>query len=368
MTRNNNKKNVRPVPQPKGRKQPNTKMTTSSNVTSRALVLRAQPSATLKGGRQQQKLQSPNALPKFLIAQVDPFCPQAMGVKVPDEANMPSATAFSRDLQTFTTGAAGGQGFVFRYNSGSAIVPTVPATSTTWSYIAAFGGVATVSNNAALVQNFQLIRTVAFGIKIETRQSAFNASGFVHVALVPDDLFGTTYTYPTSVSQMEYAPYYRRIPIADLIEDEITVNGKYTDNTAFRYNTPGVGDVGAIGYTGSFPASGWSAILVWIEVGGAITNAIDVEFIHHYEALVQNNGTGGVIEITAAAPTSPGLMAATTFVTEHVEPIQVNREDEENNGNYWAVAGKLFKVGLKVASGVFPILAPIQTMFDAMAL
>jgi hypothetical protein len=227
-----------------------------------------------------------------------------------------------------------------------------------------------VSNAAALNANYNLLRTVAFGIKIETRQSAFNAAGFLHIALVPEQLEGSTnFAYPTSVSGMEYAPYYRRIPIADLIEDEITVCGKYTDpGTAFRYFAPSFSDVNTP-YPSAFNASGWSGIMVWVEAPGlSIQNVVDVELIHHYEGLVQNSANGGVIEITRAAPHSPAIMAATSYITDRVEPIQANREDEENTGSFWSYAGKLFPIALKVATGVFPVLSPLNSLFESMSM
>jgi len=342
----------------------------NSNVTSRALVLRSQPSSGLVSGRQANVKGIPGGatLPQFLIANIDPFSEKAFGVKVPDEATMPSAVAFSRDLVPLSVGTTfAGTGAVFRYASNAAIVPLVPTSSTSWAAPTYASSVA-VSNAAQLNSNFGLLRTVAFGIKLETRQSAFNAAGFVHIALVPEALEGTTtFVYPTSVSGMEYAPYYKRIPIADLIEDEITVNGKYTDpGTAFRYYQANFSDI-ATPYPSAFQSSGWSGILVWVEAPGlSITNAVDVEFIHHYEALTNNTGAGGVIETTRAAPHSPAIMAATSYVNDCVDPIQVNREDEENQGNFWSYAEKLFPIGLKIATGVFPVLAPLNAMFSSM--
>lgn len=330
------------------------------NKTVTDLVVRAKPSASLKGGLQVPKARPGKAsLPQFTIAQVDAFCPEAFGVKVPDDATAPSCVAFSRDEVSLNTTAAGGIGIAFRYNPVATVVFPATVSSSTWTWPAAFGNSAAVSNSAALQSNFNALRTVAHGVKITTRQSAFNASGFVHVALVADSGTNqTTWSYPTSISAMEYAPYYRRIPIADLIEDEVLVMNKYTDHTAFRYIDPNHGDNNSTflttglgtAYDYGFPTSGWMAILVWVEGPASITSAVDVEYIHHYECLTQSNA--GIIAITKAAPCSPAILAATSYVVEHSEPISATREDEDNIGPFWRDVSTLFTTGLRVANGV----------------
>jgi len=353
----------------------------SGQSTSKALVLRPKASAALAGGTQisvsvPRKARKANTkrgkmdLPQFVIAQVDPFCPEAFGVKVPDDTTSPSSVAFSRDLVTLSTNATiGGAGAVFRFSSSAAIYNATPVTSTTWTFPALATGSSPVSNNGALATNFNLLRTAAFGIKLETRQSAFAAAGFVHIALVPDSfssLSAAQPSYPTSVALMEYAPYYRRVPIADLIEDEITVPGKWTDSTGFRYINPILPDDTSLNST--FPAAGWLAIQIWVEAPVSITNVVDIEMIHHYEGLSQNStvsgGTGGILPLTKAAPYSPAIMAATDHVVTHMEPIAVNREDEENTGTVWNDVFQLFGTGLQIASGIFPILGPASSLYN----
>lgn len=352
------------------KKQQNKKRTVkrAKQSTSTALVVRPKAAPAMQGGRVKTKSEGSAGLPPFTMAQLNPFAPQAFGAKVPDEATMPSATAFSRDLVPISIGVTlAGAGYVFRFGSQDGFVPLSPVTSVQWSS-PTFASATDVGNSAALAANFAALRTVAFGIKLMTRQSAFTASGYVHIALVPEVIGAnnTTFLYPTTVGLMQYSPYYRKIPIADLIEDEIIVCGKYTDvGTAFRYLAaePSL-DVNP-GYTEAAPTSGWSGIMVWVESTALnIPNIVDVEVIHHYEALVQNSGTGGVIDITRAAPHSPGALAATSYVTDRMEPIQVIKESS-TNAFPWKKAGDLFSVGLKIASGVFPMVGPLSAAFDA---
>jgi len=357
MTNKNTKK------QPKSRKMPKQKK--NLNVTSTALVLRAKPSAPLRGGLQVPKVKPPPnkaSLPQFAVAQLDPFCPEAFGAKVPDDATAPSAVAFSRDLLTFSVGATfAGSGQFFRFDPGAAFVFPTPTSSTSWTWPALAAATA-VSNQAALTSTFSLLRTVAFGLKLQTRQAALTAGGFVHIALVPEALQAGVFAYPTSVGTMEYSPYYRRIPLADLIYDEVLIPGRFTDHTGFRYMAPGNID---LTYTFSYPSTGWLGIMVWVEANGlSVTNILDAEVIHHYEGLVQAaTGASGVIDMTKAAPCSPAVMAATTYVVDQSEPVKVIAEDEENTGDFWRDAIGLFGVGLKIANGFFPMLTPVRKAF-----
>jgi hypothetical protein len=281
---------------------------------------------------------------------------------------MPSAVAFSRDLLPIGTTATSGGGYVFRFDSTNALVPLPGLTASTWTQ-PTYASSAATANATALYNTFAALRTVAFGIKIETRQSAFAANGFVHIGLAAevDTNSVTTFSYPTSVSQMEFLPYYKRIPIADLIEDDIMVVGRYTDvGTAFRYINPNPLNIEPAGYVPAWPATGWSAIIVWVEALGVTGPAIDVEVIHHYEALTQSATSSGIIDVTKAAPHSPIELAATSYLVDRVDPVQVNREDEENKGNFWQDVGRTFNIGLKVASGIFPVLAPFSAAFDAL--
>lgn len=337
------------VPKPKNKKK-NSKQSVSTK-----MVVRAKPSATLSGGA--QPMRGKLSLPQFTISQIDPFCPEAFGVKVPDDATAPSCVAFSRSEDFINTSTVGGGGLVFRYHPISAVVGLTAVTATTWSVPLTFGGSISVSNGTALQTNFSTLRVVAHGIKITTRQSAFAASGFVHVALVGDNMtYLPTWDYPTSVSAMEYSPYYRRIPISDLIEDEILVVNKFTDRAAFRYidhnhgdNNTGFGGT-LPSYTYGYATTGWMAIVVWVEGPASVVAAVDIESIRHYECMSQ--AATGIISITKAAPNSPAIMAATSYAVEHSEPISVVREDEDNIGPFWKDVSQLFSTGLRVANGV----------------
>lgn len=314
----------------------------------------------LTGGLQRTR-KSKRSLPQFTVAQLDPFCPEAQGVKVPDDATAPSAVAFSRDLQPLNTGTTGGAGLVFRYHPVAAFVSPTVSSSTTWTWPVSFAST-NVANQGTLAANFNAARVVSFGVKLSCRQSILNASGFVHVALVPEVLDGSTWQYPTSVAAMEYAPYYRRIPLADLARDDVIIPSRYTDHTAFRYIDTANPDT----ITNFRPATtGWMAILVWVEGPISMPSALDVDIIHNYEALASNpsgSGTGGILAITAPAPYSPGIMAATDYTIQNSEPVRVIAENQEDTPDFWNTAKSLYGAGVKIASGMIPVISTIASL------
>jgi hypothetical protein len=289
-------------------------------------------------------------LPYFAAAQYNPFSSEVLGVKVPDESTAPSCTAFGRGRFNYSTGVLGGCGTVFRYHAQSTAVNVTPATSTSWVMPAGFAGIASITNVSAVQANFSILRTVAWGIKIDCRQSYTNASGFVHVAQIGDPTDGSTWNWPTSVAQMEFAPAYRRIPIADLIDSNVLVCGRYTDNSAFSYYNPGNPDVPG-GREKSTP--GWMGIMVWVEAPASTANVLDIEYMAHYEAIsASTNATSGVVLETKAAPYSPTVMAATNYAVDTVEPIRVVENGKENTRDYWRDLEGAYNIGCDIANGV----------------
>jgi len=302
-------------------------------------------------------VQDNNSIPQFALAQVRPFDERVFGAKVPDEATFPSAVADTRDQIALTTGATyGGAGVVFRTGGNIAYVNTTPASSTSWTFGAAYAGGNFPDNQAALVANFAALRTVAYGVKITTRQSATVASGFVHVAICADSMAGTTWSYPTSVSQMEYCDAYRRIPVADLVQDEIIVSGRYYDQTAFQYHDPNAYPQALTGTATAFNSmSGWGAIIVWFEGPVSIANAIDIDIVYHYEGIVGKSGTSTILRATKASPHSPAILAATSYVMDQSDPITVVSEQKEGGLMSWVK--KAYNTGMAIASGVAPLVA-----------
>lgn len=286
-------------------------------------------------------------IPRFVLAQANPFHDDAFGAKVPDDSTASSCTAFSRNDILLSTGATNGVGAVFRAGPFPFQVNPTSTGSQTWTWLASKAGGLNVGNQAALASTFAALRPVAFGIQLSTRLSYTAASGIVHVAIIPEMLNGSTWEYPVNTTEMGYAPFHQSFPLAELVENSISVSSKFTDKTAFRYIDPGVTDVAT--YTNALPSSGWCAIQVWVEGAPASSAVLDVEYICHYEALTPAaSASGGVITPSPAAPHSPAVMAAASYLNENLSPISYTKGDSMDHVNW----GSIWNAGLAIANGV----------------
>jgi len=302
-----------------------------------------------KDGSSKNPRNGKQVLPQYAVAQIDPFAPEAFGAKIPDMSALPTAVAFSRNLGSLSTSATiGGIGVVYRADPNTAGWQMTAVSGTTWTIPAAFGQAFGVNNSATLISAFSALRPVAFGVKISCRQAYTAATGMVHIALIPDIADQATFVAPLSTSAMAQAPYYRRVPLADLIEDDIIVAGKVTDDTAFKFLDPTNASIHGIG---NIAATGWSQIMIWVESAVSIQNVIDFEIIWHWECLVGPTGATGVIVATEALPYSPGALAATKYVAEHTEPVKVVRESQDDTGFFWKDILNTYRLGVNIANG-----------------
>jgi len=345
MTKSKNQKQAKPAPKQKPA----------------AMVMRPKLEITRNGGRPisvpSTHSKTERNLPQFAYAQMDAFSEGAEGVKVPDDATAPSCTTIARDEYAMSTNTTGGAGFVFRGELLGAYVALTPVTSGSWTIPASYGGANNVSNAGAIQAAFTAYRTVAYGIAISTRQSALNASGYVHVALVEESYTGSTWNYPTTIAAMEYSPYYRRVPIADLINDVVKINGLYTDMTAFKYN--GTTTLTYTSPTLALQNGPWMSVLVWVEGPASIASVVDVDVIHHFETIVGVAGNGTLVQATKAAPHSPIELAATSHMVTHIDPIRVVHEDQKPS-DWIKDASDIFHGGIAIAQGVVSIMPRIS--------
>jgi hypothetical protein len=316
----------------------------SKTISSGAPIKRSKKDNSGKSPRNSKQI-----LPQYAVAQIDPFAPEAFGAKIPDMSALPTAVAFSRNLGSLSTSATvGGIGVVYRADPTNAGWLMTPVSGTTWTIPAAFAGGFSVNNTATLNSAFAALRPVAFGVKISCRQAYTVATGLVHIALVPDIADKTTFVAPLSTSGMAQAPYYRRVPLADLIEDDVIVAGKVTDDTAFKFLDPTTASTNGLG---NIATTGWSQIMIWVEGAVSVQNIIDFEIIWHWECMVGPSGTTGVIEATEALPYSPGALAATKYVAEHTEPVKVVRESQDDTGTFWRDVLSTYRLGVNIANG-----------------
>jgi hypothetical protein len=293
-------------------------------------------------------------VPQFTLANADPFHDNAFGVKIPDECSMLSCAAFSRDEYIINSVSVTGsftQATVFTVDPGAATAQSLTPVSGVWTWPATFANANAVGNRAALISSFSEIRCAAGGIRISVPTSYTNTQGFMHVALIADLRDQSTWSYPTSLTAMQNADAYMRIPMTDLIENELRVSHKWTDYTAFRYFNPGIPTAT---YTGNLPSTGWAAIMVYCDGLSATPSiaAYNVETIKHWEGIAPGNAAAGITPRSQPAPYSPAVLAGTKYVQDCLPAIQVVADDINSENTFLSTIGSLFNQGVNIANGV----------------
>lgn len=170
------------------------------------------------------------------------YTTRSNSLQVPDMCSVPSATSFSREIQSPTVNAAGFSMTAYRFQqSCTTVIASATGTSTTaiWPVMgkSTVGGtVVTDPAYASMALNYLDTRTVACGVRVQCNLPALTAQGFIHMAVVPEDMANsTTWSYPTSFAAMERAPYYQKVPLANLINNTPVISMPIMDEGAWRY-------------------------------------------------------------------------------------------------------------------------------------
>jgi hypothetical protein len=286
-----------------------------------------------------------NSIPKYTLAVVRPFSDNAIGAKVPDMNSMPSATSFSREIVSPKLNQSGYSFTAYRFQhtcttingtpaSGQqAVWPVIGASFVTPSTAYGLDGLnytATPNGSAngfatqdpcyqSMVANYLDTRTVACGIRVQCNLPALTACGFIHIACVPEDMLGSAWQYPTTFAAMERAPFYQKVPLANLINNQANINLPIMDQGAWRYRNTALlpSNVGASFVQSTTAASGGGTTPVQVtqqgtaSLSGTATVTFGVPFIGQpvVQLTAQVANDTGVEDITI----TPGTVSATGF-------------------------------------------------------
>lgn len=266
---------------------------------------------------------------KFALAQIDPFDPNAVGAKIPDSNTVPSIA--NCDTEMVTVNGPGTLGHLSaiacrpRY-TWSHILP-VPAGTINWGAAWSTHAV-NRQKRTAYIDIMELDRPVAHAARISCPDAPTNTTGFVHIGLANESLYGAsasevTWTFPTTVAEMSGLRHYKRVTLASLTQTPITVINKWLDETAFRYSAPNSTLVEGANHTTFQTDGGWCTIIIMVEGARTGTVPISVEHTLMSESIPKTNG---VIFGTPAARDSSNLMNAVGNVSVTVEPFHTEAE------------------------------------------
>jgi len=227
---------------------------------------------------------------KFTLANINPFDQNCDGAKVPDSNTYPSTPVKLEDEFPMIADAINGMSVLaYRPYATATTVTAVTAGASSWTWPAAFGGAANSSRLAQIVGNYSLFRPVAHGIRLSCGGASTSVAGFVHVCVYAENLAGTTWALPASVSQMNNCMYYQRYPLSMLTQRTLTIVNKFLDASATRYINP-ASDVAATSSDLSFHTEGWGTIIIAVEGATVSSQVLTVEQIIHAEALPLTTG------------------------------------------------------------------------------
>jgi len=289
---------------------------------------------------------------KFVLAQADPFEPRCFGGKIPDSSTIPSISTPIQYNQTLSTSALAQKNYAgawaFYPTLQNAMVAAVGVNVSTWSFASGTAVVSDAPQAASFGSAFEATRPVAHAIRLSCPFAPTSTTGFVHVALATETTFvGSTgnvasqYTrLATTLGTMSGYTFYKRVTLASLTQSPLTIVNKWTDETAFRYNSPyaipqsaGTLTVESVANQFHIPFS-WGTLLIAVEGVSADTtlaaqSPLQAEVILHTESIPDKAGV--LIGSTAAAYSSGILNSVSQAVAQtdfsHTEDQQQSYMD-----------------------------------------
>lgn len=248
---------------------------------------------------------------KFTLAQIDPFDEKVYGAKIPDANTIPSSTCVVQDDHNLTADATHGVAAqAFMPYLGRVRAVGTAASSISWTWPSSFGGNSS-SKLSSILNNFNVVRPVAHGIRISSALAPTAVTGMVHVGIYTNSLLGaTTWDLPVDISQLGNALWYKKFPVAMLTGKPLTIINKIGDVSSQLYREPAATMVGT-GTELNFQTNGWGTIVVACTGVPVNSVAIAVETIIHLEGQPLSTG---VLSSSPAADFNPAELAATSRV------------------------------------------------------
>jgi len=314
----------------------------------------------------------------YALAHVDPFDDRCRGIKIPDANTMPSVGLTISQETTMICDGTNANAHVFVPSPG-----VFEVTATRKNLGSNFWGWATASTDyvlpaacqnpsnklAAITAGYDLVRTVAHGVRLSCGLSPTTVTGFAHISIssrpmlanYADDFF------PKNIAEMSESTWYKRVPLATLTQRPLTVVNKILDTTATTYASPrrafvseGAGALEVYQSIGSSPGSfdrdslnGFANIVIAVEGAPSGSSPLVIETIMHLEALPRSVGLQSG---SLAAPSRPDVLAgvshmASTTPAEHFEGEEASAISR---------AASAFAAGASAAAGGI-----VETVIDA---
>lgn len=284
---------------------------------------------------------------KFVMVQADPFEPKYFGSKIPDSSTIPSIPTpiqYNQSLQTLITSQPSfAAAWAFYPSPNSSFVTALGLNASQWSFSASNATVQSAPQQASFQSQFEMFRPTAHAIRLSCPFAPTNTTGFVHIAIATEATATGAVHYTQlaeSFSALSGYTFYKRVTLASLTQSPITLINKWTDETAFRYQAPNVGEATSNQsnpMTFHVPYS-WGTLLVAVEGASTSTtpgvfSPLQAEVILHTECIPDKNST--LIGSTAAAYSS-GTLNAVSQAVAATDFSHTEEQQDRTIGNYVA--------------------------------
>lgn len=293
---------------------------------------------------------------KYIMSQANPWDENVDGVKIPDANTQPSVPLKAED--TFDVNVTGVQtcrctginpSLTKTFYGGAG------ASATTWTWSAAYAGAVDSAKLTQLRSDFELFRPVAHAVRITSGLAPTAAIGFVHVCVFTMATFGqTTWPCPTSISEMQQVPGYKRYPIGRLTAEGLVVVNRPLDCTSQRYIDTDSDIYGSSGTNEFNVPFQWGTILVAVS-GVGVSVPISIENIVHLECIPR------ATSISQSTPAAQYDQQAIAGASNAQSRTQAAALDSEVPGRTRAAVGHAAQA---VGAGMYPRLTRAQ--YDTM--
>ena len=265
------------------------------------------------------------------MLQGDPFDTKYFGAKIPDSSTIPSIPTPVQYNQTMSIAAAAAPSMAHAWafypavvNSFISAVGTGPSA---WTWTGA--AIQNAQQATAFRQQFEAFRPTAHAIRLSCPFAPTTTTGFVHIAVATETVFSSAGVpgqhfslLANSLADMSGYTFYKRVTLASLTQSPITLINKWTDETAFRYQSPAAAEStepsgNPLGFHVPFS---WGTLLIAVE--GASTNNVvgqplsplQAEVVIHTECIPDKAST--LLGSTAASYNSGVLNAVSQAVAQ----------------------------------------------------
>jgi len=283
---------------------------------------------------------------KFVLVQSDPFDTKFFGSKVPDSSTLPSiSTPVQYNVALSSSTNAGDNpslchAWAFYPSVSTALINAQGLTASGWSWTAAGVSSSDAPMRSSFVSQFEAYRPTAHAIRLSCPFAPTSTTGFVHIAIATETIYnslgvGAQFNkLATNLADMSGYTFYKRVTLASLTQSPITLINKWTDESAFRYQSPypsEAQETAGNGLTFHIPYN-WGTLLVAVEGASTVTTAgqvitpLQAEVVLHTEAVPDKAST--LIGSTAAAYSS-GMMSAVSHAVANTD--FAHTEDQQEN-------------------------------------